>query len=105
MVAPLRAVAVKRPEEAFGKGETLEKEWRELAWTRRPDPDVAAKEHRLLVSLLEAAGARPYYLPEDSRTNLDSLYAHDPCIFTNAGAVIFQMGKPARRGEGPAMAD
>jgi arginine deiminase len=105
MVAPLRVVVVKRPEEAFGKAETIEREWRELAWTRRPNPDVAAREHRLLVSLLEAAGARPYYLPEDSRTNLDSLYAHDPCLVTDAGAVIFQMGKPARRGEGPAMAD
>jgi arginine deiminase len=105
MVAPLRAVAVKRPEEAFGKAETIDRESRELAWTRRPDPIVAAQEHRQLISLLEAAGARPYYLPADSRTNLDSLYAHDPCLVTDAGAVILQMGKPARRGEGQAMAD
>jgi arginine deiminase len=105
MVAPLRAVAVKRPEEAFGKAETIDRESRELAWTRRPDPNVAAQEHRQLISLLEAAGARPYYLPADSRTNLDSLYAHDPCLVTDAGAVILQMGKPARRGEGQAMAD
>lgn len=105
MVAPLRAVAVKRPEDTFGDRQTLEREWRELAWTRRPDPEIAAREHRKLVSLLEAAGARPYFLPKDSRTGLDSLYAHDPALVTDAGAVIFQTGKPARRGEGPAMAD
>lgn len=105
MVAPLRAVAVKRPEEAFRNAEAIETEWKELAWTRRPNPEVAAEEHRKLVSLLQAAGAQPYFLPADSRTGLDSLYAHDPGLVTDAGALIFQTGKLARRGEGPAMAD
>ena len=35
---------------------------------------------------------------------MDSLYPHDPVLITNAGAVIFQTGKVARRGEGPAFA-
>ena len=105
MVGPLRAVAVKRPEEAFRNAETIDAEWEPLAWTRRPNSEIAAREHRVLVSLLETAGARPYYLPEDSRTGLDSLYAHDPVLITNAGAVILQTGKLARRGEGPAIAD
>ena len=105
MVAPLRAVVVKRPEEAFRSAEAIDREWKQLAWTRRPNPEVAAEEHRKLVSLLKAAGAQPWFLPADPRTGLDSLYAHDPAIVTDAGAVIFQTGKIARRGEGPAMAD
>ena len=105
MVEPLRAVAVKRPEEAFRNSETIDREWKDLAWVHRPNPKVAAEEHRKLVSLLEASGARPYFLPEDSRTGLDSLYAHDPVLITDAGAVILQMGKVARRGEGPSTAD
>jgi N-dimethylarginine dimethylaminohydrolase len=44
-------------------------------------------------------------LPADDRTGLDSLYAHDPVLVTNRGAIIFQTGKVARRGEGPAFAD
>ena len=36
---------------------------------------------------------------------MDSLYVHDPVLITDAGAVILQTGKVARRGEGPAMAD
>jgi N-dimethylarginine dimethylaminohydrolase len=44
-------------------------------------------------------------LPADDRTGLDSLYAHDPVLITDRGAVIFQTGKIARRGEGPAFAD
>jgi len=105
MVAPLRAVIVKRPEEAFGDGGRMEQEWRDLRWTRSPNPKIAAEEHRQLVAALERAGARVYCLPKDDRTNLDSLYAHDPVLMTDEGAVILQMGKPARRGEGPAVAD
>ena len=105
MVAPLRAVAVKRPEEAFGDAARVNKEWRDLRWTRSPNPKLAGEEHRQLVSALESAGVRVYLLPNDNRTNIDSLYAHDPVLITNVGAVILQMGKPARRGEGPATAD
>jgi N-dimethylarginine dimethylaminohydrolase len=105
MVSPLRAVVVKRPEQAFRSSAAIDAEWKELGWTRPPDLDIAAREHRQLVSLLETAGARVYFLPEDSRTNLDSIYTHDPVLITDAGAVILQTGKKLRRGEGPAMED
>jgi N-dimethylarginine dimethylaminohydrolase len=105
MVGPLRTVIVKRPEQAFRGVTAINAEWKELGWTRPPNLEVAAREHRQLVSLLEAAGARVYFLPEDSRTNLDSIYVHDPVLITDAGAVILQTGKVARRGEGPAMED
>jgi len=107
MVAPLRTVIVKRPEEAFCSlsGHSASTEWQDLAWTRPPDVDLASREHSRFVSVLNAAGARTVCLPADSRTGLDSLYAHDPVLITDAGAVILQTGKPDRRGEGPAMAD
>lgn len=105
MVASLRTVVVKRPEEAFRSLSTSPGEWQDLAWLRPPNPEVASREHAHLVSLLHAAGARALFLPEDSRTGIDSLYAHDPVLITDAGAVILQTGKIARRGEGPAFAD
>ena len=105
MVAPLRTVVVKRPEEAFRSLSSSPGEWQDLAWLRSPNSEVASREHAQLVSLLHAAGARALFLPEDSRTNMDSLYAHDPVLITDAGAVLLQTGKVARRGEGPAFAD
>src|SRR3989442_10769983 len=45
------------------------------------------------------------YLPADDRSGLDSIYVHDPVLITDHGAVIFQTGKVARRGEGPALGD
>jgi N-dimethylarginine dimethylaminohydrolase len=107
MVAPLRTVVVKRPEEAFHahSSDPTSSEWKDLSWTRPPNAEAAAREHSRFVALLHAGGARTLFLPEDSRTGLDSLYAHDPVLITDLGAIIFQTGKPARRGEGPAMAD
>jgi arginine deiminase len=105
MVGPLRAVVVKRPEQAFSGVTAINAEWKELGWTRPPNLEVAAREHRQFVSLLEAAGARVYFLPEDSGTSLDSIYVHDPVLITDKGAVILQTGKVARRGEGQAMED
>ena len=107
MVAPLQRVIVKRPEEAFrfGDSDSIASEWQPLGYTRPPDFNRACREHREFVSLLATAGAEVLYLPADQRTGLDSIYTHDPVLITEAGAVIFQTGKAARRGEGPAFAD
>src|SRR5215831_4836003 len=102
MVAPLRRVAVKRPEEAFRSLEAIEAEWRDLDFLRAPNLGVAIEHHRQFVSLVTQDGAQALHLPLDSRTGLDSLYVHDPVLITDRGAVILQTGKYARRGEGPA---
>jgi N-dimethylarginine dimethylaminohydrolase len=105
MVAPLKRVIVKRPEEAFRNLAAIEREWYPLGYLRRPDLRVACEEHRALIAALKSSGAEVLELPEDPRTGLDSLYTHDPVLITDDGAIIFQMGKVARRGEGPAIAD
>src|SRR5262245_26433513 len=105
MVARLRRVIVKRPDEAFGGRDQIDKQWKGLGYTRPPDLARASEDHRQFVDLMKQAGAEVLYLPADDRTNLDSLYAHDPVLVTDRGAIIFQTGKVARRGEGPAFAD
>src|SRR5438552_3044837 len=105
MVARLRRVIVKRPEEAFRNRDHIDKEWKDLRYTRPPDLTRAAQDHQRFVDLMTKAGVEVLYLPVDNRTGLDSLYAHDPVLMTDRGAVIFQTGKIARRGEGPAFAD
>ena len=105
MVAPLRRVVVKRPEDAFRNSEEINREWRNLAYVRPPELARASAHHARFVRLMTEAGAEVLYLSADHRTGLDSLYAHDPVLITDRGAVIFRMGKAARRGEGPAFAD
>jgi N-dimethylarginine dimethylaminohydrolase len=104
MVTRLRRVIVKRPEEAFRGRGRIEQEWRDLGYTRAPDLERAAHDHQRFVELMKEAGCEVLYLPADDRTGLDSLYVHDPVLVTDRGAIIFQTGKVARRGEGQAFA-
>jgi len=103
MVAPLRRVVVKRPADAFVSEAKIEAEWRDLGFTAAPDLARARDEHAAFVSVLEGAGAEVLSLPSGEGTTLDSLYVHDPGLVTEAGVVLFNMGKPQRRGEAPAM--
>jgi len=105
MVAPLRRVIVKRPEEAFQNAESIQQQWAGLGYLRPPDLHVACEEHARLVALLRASGAEVLELPADARTGLDSLYTHDPVLIADRGAILLQMGKSARRGEAPAFAE
>ena len=105
MVAPLKSVVVKRPEEAFRSSAAIETEWKALNYLRPPDAALAGHQHRRFVSLLEDAGAEVRYLPAAEGVGLDSLYVRDPVLITDAGAIILQTGKPARRREGPAIAE
>lgn len=105
MVAPLRRVVVKRPAEAFRSQATIEAQWQALDYLSVPDLAKAGRDHDRFIALITQAGGEALNLPADDRTGLDSLYVHDPVLMTKGGAVIFQTGKVARRGEGPAIED
>ncbi len=105
MVAPLRRVIVKRPQDAYRSPDRIAAEWRPLAYTAAPDLASADAEHDDFTACLRAAGAEVLSLGPDDRTGLDSIYTHDPALITDEGMVIFQTGKLARRGEGPALGD
>jgi N-dimethylarginine dimethylaminohydrolase len=105
MTAPLRLVVVKRPEEAFRTSAHIESQWRDLNYVRPPDLERSCDQHSQLVSFLKTRDVTVLFLPADERTGLDALYAHDPVLMTEQGAIILQTGKRARRGEGPAFAE
>jgi N-dimethylarginine dimethylaminohydrolase len=103
MVAPLRRVIVKRPAEAYVSAVKIQAEWRGLGFTGPPDLARAEEEHAAFVALLQAAGAEVLYLPTAAPTTLDSIYTHDPALVTEAGVVVFNLGKTERQGEGAAL--
>lgn len=99
MIAPLRAVMVKRPEAAFAVDDPQ-------AWhyTGRPDLAIAQQEHDALVALIQKAGAEVIYHDEPQPTHADAIFAFDPALVTDKGAIMLSMGKLQRRGEEAAMA-
>lgn len=99
MVAALRSVLVKRPDENFAVADPV-------AWhyDGRPDLESAQAEHDALVALLRAAGSEIIYHDTPQPGRADAIFAFDPALITEAGAVILSMGKEQRRGEEAAMA-
>src|SRR5438270_10348364 len=99
MGSPLRTVLVKRPDQAFGTADP--QVWH---YTSRPDLAVAQQEHDALVELLREGGADVVYHDEYLPDHADAIFAFDPSLVTDAGAIILSMGKEKRRGEEAAMA-
>src|SRR5262249_28233964 len=99
MVAPLRSVLVKRPDENFAVTDPA-------AWhyAGRPDLARAQAEHDALVASIRAAGSEVIYHDAQQPGRADAIFAFDPALVTDAGAVILSMGKKQRRGEEAAMA-
>ncbi len=98
MTAPLRRVLVRapRPEDAAL--------WQAYGWRYEPDPGAAAVEHAAFRALLADSGAEVVLAETPHGPDPDAIYAYDPAIVSDAGAILLRPGKEGRRGEPDAMA-
>ncbi|MGZ4131437.1 MAG: dimethylarginine dimethylaminohydrolase family protein [Actinomycetota bacterium] len=78
--------------------------WREYGWHARPDAERAEEEHAAFRELLEDAGAEVVVGGTPVPGDPDAIYAYDPVLVTDAGAVVLRMGKVGRRAEPAALA-
>ncbi|HUH14616.1 MAG TPA: arginine deiminase family protein [Gaiellaceae bacterium] len=92
MTDPLRRVLVRAPQPADGA------RWREYGWRAEPNVAAAAAEHEALRALLAEAGAE-VIVAEGERGNPDAIYAYDPLLVGDDGAVLLRPGKDGRLGE------
>lgn len=95
----LRRVAVKSVGDAFGSDAAVERQWRDLRYTARPDFAAAEREYEGFLSLLTRAGVEVLRLPPDTTVGLDSLYVRDASIVSDQGVILCNMGKVQRRPE------
>jgi N-dimethylarginine dimethylaminohydrolase len=97
-VDALRRVYVRlpRPEDAHV--------WRDYGWHAEPDAARAAAEHEALRDTLTEAGADVLVGLEPVDGDPDAIYAYDPILMTDAGAILLRPGKPGRRAEPKACA-
>lgn len=97
MTAPLRRVLVRPPHPGAHAA------WRKYGWRSEPDPDRLAAEHDAFCGLLADGGAEVLAgkpVPEDP----DAVYAFDPGIVSDHGAILLRPGKQARQVEVAALA-
>src|SRR5579872_6207334 len=92
MVAKLRRVLVRRPDEAACAL------WRDYGWRSAPDFEQLVREHDALCALLESSGAEVVFggpVP----LSLDAIYTFDPAIVSRRGGVVLRPGKDLRLAE------
>lgn len=92
MSAPLRRVLVRPPHAHSGAL------WQEYGWRARPNVGVLAAEHDAFCAILADAGAEVVF-GASSDSDPDAIYAYDPALVTNRGAILLRPGKAGRRGE------
>jgi N-dimethylarginine dimethylaminohydrolase len=105
MIAPLRRVLLKHARDAFRDPETVSRGWQPLGYGSQPHLDRALKEYDDFVALLRQEVETIEFLPAHHETSLDSIYAYDPIVMTQDGAILCRMGKELRRPESAITAD
>jgi N-dimethylarginine dimethylaminohydrolase len=94
MSARLRRVLLRRP--------SVSGDFAAAAW-RAPDVGLLARQHEAFGQLLTDLGCEVDVAPAADGL-VDATYVRDPGLVTGAGAVLFQMAKPARAAEPPLLA-
>ncbi len=103
-VGRLRRAVVKHPHDAVGGPESVEAQWEGLGYLASPDPSLAVEEFDVFSRLLEGLGVELLFLPQVEDVGMDSIYARDAALVTDAGVILCRMGKSARGGEPSAQA-
>ncbi len=95
MTAPLHDVLLQRPGAAFGAAF----EDPAHGFVHAVNLELAQREHDAFADLLSRLGVRVHDLGAVETPHPDLVYAFDPLLVTDRGAIPLRSGKPTRRGE------
>ena len=98
MVTQVRRILLKHPKDAFIDQSKIDRQSSELNYSTIPDFDIACKDYDNFLNIIKSFEPEIHFLPA-SDTSLDSIYTHDPCIITNSGVILCNMGKEQRSNE------
>jgi N-dimethylarginine dimethylaminohydrolase len=94
MSATLRSVLVRRPAPPVGA-----EDWRRFGYLHPVDHDRTEREHAAFRAILTEAGAEVVEAGPDPAGELDAIFAFDPSIVTDRGAIVCRPGKAERQVE------
>jgi len=96
MVNPIKKILLKHPKNAFVDQKTINNQYLNLNYSKAPNFNKAINEYEKFISLLRSFDIELHFLSKDDSTSLDSIYTHDPCVITNKGVILCNMGKKTR---------
>src|SRR3954452_4995477 len=91
MVAPLKRVLVRKPAAPAAHGD-----FADFGYPRAIDHDRTEREHEAFRAVLAGSGAEVVAAGPDEVGLLDAIFAYDPSLMTDAGAVLLRPGKELR---------
>lgn len=94
MTARLRSVMVRRPAVQLDADT-----WQAFGYLHRVDQELTQRQHDAFCDLLVRDGIDLVAAGPDEAGHLDAIFAFDPSIMTDGGAVLLRMGKELRRDE------
>tara|TARA_B100001564_G_scaffold211616_1_gene178056 strand:+ start:2168 stop:3037 length:870 start_codon:yes stop_codon:yes gene_type:complete len=99
MVDPIKKILLNHPKNAFFNQNKINSEFKELNFFDAPDYNESLNEYEAFIDILKSHNIELYFLDGNNTNTIDSIYAHDPFIISNDGAIICQMGKKNRVSE------
>ncbi|HBF42970.1 MAG TPA: hypothetical protein DDW42_04950 [Desulfobacteraceae bacterium] len=103
-VGPIKCLVVKHPRDAFISDETIDRQWRKLNYSARPDLARAVDEYDQFLELLKNFDIDLKFLSRNNNIGLDSIYTRDASIVCGKGMILCNMGKAERHNEPAAQA-
>jgi N-dimethylarginine dimethylaminohydrolase len=98
-IGKIKTLFIKNVQQAFISDAHIEQHWKELNYLGKPTLDKAVEEYAGFEDILKKLGADIFYFPEDDTVNMDSVYCRDAAVATDAGMILCNMGKEARKQE------
>jgi N-dimethylarginine dimethylaminohydrolase len=94
MTATLRAVMVRQPAPALTPDD-----WRPFGYLHPVDQALSERQHAAFRAMLAGEGIDVIEAGPDEPGHLDAVFAFDPSIMTDRGAILLRLGKELRRDE------
>ena len=94
MTATLRSVMVRKPSAPAAGGQ-----WRDFGYFHPVDHALTERQHAAIRETLANEGIEVIAEGPDEPGHLDAIFAYDPSLITDHGAILLRMGKELRRDE------
>ena len=99
MVDPIKKILLNHPKNSFFNQKKINSEFKELNFFDAPDYKESLNEYEAFINILKSHNIKLYFLERNITNTIDSIYAHDPFVISNDGAIICNMGKKNRVSE------
>ena len=99
MVSPIKKILIKHPQNAYINQSKIETESASLNYLGVPDYEIACSDYNNFLNLISTLDIEVHSLPIYQSTTLDSIYTHDPCVVSDKGVILCNMGKKERAHE------